>query len=104
MNNEVFNVKESTVAKESGIARAASPRKAILQRAREIARKIAGERGEVYMDLVSRQLINEGITREQLGNAAGAVFKTSEWVWTTRIFMSEAVERQRGTQRIWKLA
>jgi hypothetical protein len=98
-----FNASASTAAKEAGIALASSSRKGILQRAREVARKIALDRGEVYMDLVSRELLKEGITREQLGNAAGAVFKTAEWVWTTRIFMSEAVERQRGTQRIWKL-
>ena len=72
--------KRARDAQRSGIAAAAYPRKEVLQLARDIAKRVALSRltrtcsaDDVYEELAIRGLV------EQLGPAAGAIFKTKDW-------------------------
>lgn len=100
----VFDAAESTVQKEVGIARAVSTRKELLVLAQKVAREVALAEGTVHMDKVSEGLEKLGFTPTHLGNAAGAVFRGSQWTFTRKLHESERVERHSGVQKIWVLS
>jgi hypothetical protein len=97
----MFDASAARQAKEEDMALAANTRTELLNAARFVARKIAAQRGEVYMDLVSEELAKEGLLPEHLGNAAGSVFRGAEWVFTGKLHSSARKDRHAGAQRIW---
>lgn len=74
---ESFNLAEGERRKEQGMQLAADTRQDDLSIARDIARMLNDRFGKVDADMVQDRLIPRGIN---LGNAAGSIFKTKEWV------------------------
>ena len=100
----LFDAAESERLKEAGIAAAAEGREYLLEIARDRARLVARERGEVTMDDVVAALVADGFDPAQLGNAAGAVFKGREWVFTGRFVRSARVASHSNLLRVWRKA
>lgn len=105
----LFDAAESERLKEAGIAAAAEGREYLLEIARDRARLVARERGEVTMDDVVAALVADGFDPAQLGNAAGAVFKgkmggVSEWAFTGRFVRSARVASHSNLLRVWRKA
>lgn len=100
----LFDAAESERRKDAGMALAAASREAILEVARERARFVARERGEVSMDDVVAALVVNGYDPAELGNAAGSVFRGREWVWTGRFVKSARVASHSNLLRVWRLA
>jgi hypothetical protein len=100
----LFDAAESERRKDAGMALAAASREAILEVARERARFVAREHGEVSMDDVAAALVVSGYDPADLGNAAGSVFRGSEWVWTGRFVRSSRVASHSNLLRVWRLA
>lgn len=100
----LFDYAESQRQAELGIGIAASNNAVLLQKAREIARAIALERGEVTADDVQARLMVHGYGPHDLGNAAGAIFRGSEWKWTGRLKKSERIHAHSNLLRVWRLA
>lgn len=66
-------------AKRAGMSAAAAARASVLDIARVVAFELAEEHGVTHADAVQERLISMGITPDQLGNAAGSVFRGSYW-------------------------
>lgn len=78
-----FDVQKSLAAKEHHKAAATVKRQILLCKARQLAREIAlnDAHHRCRMDQVMLRLIQLGYSPKDLGNAAGSVFKTAEWVF-----------------------
>lgn len=100
----LFDAAESERRKEAGIAAAAEGRDYLLEIARDRARLVARERGEVTMDDVVAAMLEDGFNPADLGNAAGAVFKGKEWVFTGRFVRSARVASHSNLLRVWRKA
>jgi hypothetical protein len=101
----LFDRDESERQRDIGMAKAAASRDDVLRRAREIAIVLAAARPDgITSDDVTRALVREGYTPDDLGSAAGSVFKTKDFRWTGRVSTSSRVARHGGIQRIWELA
>lgn len=77
---EDFNRARGEERRDAGIEAAASRRYMILVTARNLAYQIAREKGQVTADDVQEALLGLGISPEALGNAAGGIFRTGDWV------------------------
>lgn len=91
------------LAKQAGIDRAASANAEILSVARRIARELAEQRGEITADDVQAELVRLGYGEHSLGNAAGALFRGSEWEWTGRRRKSRRVHAHANELKCWRL-
>jgi hypothetical protein len=100
--HELFGLAEGEARKEFGMDLAASNRPHALARGREVARELALKSPDmtVTADDVQKVLIPEGI---HLGNAAGSLFRTSEWVWTGEFVKSTRKTNHATLRRIWRL-
>ncbi len=99
----LFDAAESRRHAEVGIAVAAENNASLLITAREIARRIAIERGEVTADDVQERLMLLGHRSDALGNAAGSIFKTREWQYTGRTVNSVRINAHSRLIRVWRL-
>lgn len=75
----LFDAPESLRRRDQGMDRAAQNRAKILRLSRWLAKRHALEHGTVTADDVMRKLDVLGHTPDQLGNAAGSLFRGSEW-------------------------
>ena len=98
--DNLFDYAEAQAAKSRGMKRAASHRSDDLETARSIARHLAQTKGSVTADDVQKELIARDI---DLGNAAGSIFKTKDFVWTGEFYHSERVIGHGNLLRVWKL-
>ena len=98
-----LGVKQAEQLKESGIAQAAAHRAKILAAARDVARKLAAERGTTNADDVAIELEKHGVDSTELGNAAGSIFRGKDWKFVG-FMKSVRVSRHRNQIRIWQLA
>lgn len=115
MRNEIvgislFDLAEAQRRKEDGIARAmaAGARQKVVELAREIARNICIDRGRsgpdwVTSDDVARAMDERGIPYDQLGNAAGAIFRSDEFEPTGEFRQSVRVGSHARMIRVWRL-
>lgn len=99
----LFDLGDGVKAKLDGMECAVSNRTVLLQVARDIAHDLGSNGQEVHADMVMRRLITNGIRPTQLGNAAGAIFTRSEWVFTGRWHRSRRVSNHARCIRIWRL-
>ena len=99
----LFDELEARRRKEEGIARASEGRAAALAIAQEIAVGIARNAGEVDSDLVAEEMERRGIEYASLGNAAGAVFRCADLIWTGRVRASRRASTHGRVIRIWGL-
>lgn len=96
-----FDAAEGDRRKEAGIAGAASSRAALLWFAQAIAAHVGRFGAVVCADDVQAELIRQGHDPEDLGNAAGAMFRGGRWT-CVGFRNSERTARQSGTIREWR--
>lgn len=89
-------------AKEEGKARAAEGHATLLDVARELARRHGQMYGTCTADDVQRALDARGVSVRALGNAAGSLFRGSEWEWTGEFVKSDRVHAHRNLLRVWR--
>ena len=94
---------EGLMLKEWGQLLAAENRADVLAIAQSVAYKLGQEHRHVTIDDVCDQLKVLGIYREELGNAAGSVFKGGRWK-TAGFVLSRQPKRHAGVIRQWTLS
>jgi D-serine deaminase-like pyridoxal phosphate-dependent protein len=102
----LFDVMAGEEARDVGKEQAALVRQQMLAEARSIAISIASSRRSrlVTIDDVQRELLRRGnYTTEDLGNAAGSVFRGSAWKFTGRWYKSMRITNHARHVRIWQL-
>jgi hypothetical protein len=75
----LFDYAQSIQERDKGIKTATSGREQALARARSIAKMIAQINGNITADDVRREYEYRGGSWEDLGNAAGSIFKGKQW-------------------------
>ena len=76
---DTFNFDYVEAEKSKGLCRASHSRKEVLTFARTMAEVIARRNGTVTIDDVQRELEANNLSSEDLGNAAGAIWKGKKW-------------------------
>jgi hypothetical protein len=104
VTQDVFNFAEGQEARDAGLDRAGSPfyRRELLESAKAHAIALGHAIGEVTADDVFRRMLNWGQEPELLGNAAGSIFRGSEWV-CVGVKQSERKSRHAGKISVWRL-
>lgn len=92
---------EGEARKRSGMARAASAKNKELAYARQVARCMAENRGEITADDVAQALGEE--RHAALGNACGSIFVGDEWEFTGRLVKSKRTKANANLLRVWRL-
>lgn len=101
-SGSAFDADEGDRRRDEGIARAAAGHPAILWFAKAIAVHIGRRGGLVCADDVQAELIRQDHQPEDLGNAAGAIFKDrTVWKWNGTVRNSTRIARQSGVLREW---
>lgn len=110
-HHTLFDLVIAQRLKEQGIARAVGKggRSKVIAIAREIARDICLERGRsgtgwVTSDDVAREMDERGIPYDQLGNAAGAIFRGEDFEPTGEFKPSVRVGSHARMIRVWRLS
>jgi hypothetical protein len=100
-----FNLFAGEDLKEHGIERACWTRGMLLDQAREIAFDIARSRGEVTYDDVYVEMLKRDLHPENMGNAAGSVFRDrSTFSFTGRWSKSARITNHARVNRVWTLS
>lgn len=101
IQQSLFDRKTSLALKDKGMQQAADARVDELAYARAVARDIARYGDSTCdADQVQQVLAKYDI---DLGNAAGSLFKTDEWVWTGQFRQSARVKNHGRLLRVWRL-
>lgn len=100
-----FDRRAAKEKKSQGMLFAAESRQDILKLAREGAQKAALSREDRTATSEDAQayLISLGYSPEQLGNAAGSIFKDGEWAFTGGWKNSTRVSTHSRAVRVWRL-
>lgn len=100
----IFDAIAANEAADQGIARAATHNSTVLEAAKQQAIEIGRVKGEVTADDVQAALMAAGWGEEDLGNAAGSVFRNPKlWLWDdNRTVKSTRVKRHGALIRVWK--
>ena len=101
---DLFDLLEANQLKETGMTNAMNGSKhLLLDRARHVAKQIAMLRDSrtVSADDVFKALAEEGIT-ESLGNAAGSLFRGSEWEFTGERIKSRRISNHAREIKVWR--
>ena len=101
-DNFEFDLEKSKQKKEEGMARAAMNRKDLLNFARAVAKELAHKREWITADDVQAKLLTIGV-RQNLGPAAGSLFRGDEWIFTGRYIKSSRVSNHARILRVWRL-
>ena len=104
MTQTDFNFDAAAAARDAGLDRACNPsfRKEALRKAKAHAIALGLVLGEVTADDVKRRMLNYGDDPDNLGNAAGAIFRQDpawEYVGSKP---SEQVRRHAGRISVWR--
>ena len=100
MNN--FDYAEAQRRKEIGMHQAAEARPALLADAQTIAKRVALRWEVVTSDDVAAEMMAVGLRYEDLGNAAGSVFR-SDFAWTGRVTSSIRPSTHGRMIKVWRL-
>jgi len=98
----IFDLMAATQLKERGIE-IAEKGNIFLELARDSARSIAATRGRVTADDVIREMLEMGYQGDELGNAAGALFKKG-FKKTGEYVPCERVNSHARAIAVWRLA
>ena len=98
----LFNAAEAQRRKDAGMRKAADARGELLIQAQAIARRIAETWSVVTADDVAMCMNQRGIRYEDLGNAAGSVFR-SDFEWTGKVTPSIRASTHGRTIKVWRL-
>ena len=103
MTMDLFDLAEAKRLKEEGMASAAANKHDLLKHARHVAKQIAMLRDSrtVTADDVSRAFAREGIT-DSLGNAAGSIFRGSDWEFTGERINSQRKTNHSREIKVWR--
>jgi len=104
MSDSLFDYAEGQRLKNEGIKRAANNPVRPLDHAKAFAREAALQRGEVTADDVYKAFIARGMDYTSLGNAAGAIFRGREWVFTGKWLPSARPSNHAHMNRVWRLS
>jgi hypothetical protein len=99
----LFDLTKGLQLKKEGKKKARMAKGELLERAREIARDVGEAKEFVTADDVQRQLIKEGHHPFALGNAAGSIFRGSEWEFTGRMVKSARISNHGHQNMVWRL-
>ena len=105
MTQTGFDFDAAQEARDAGIDRACNPafRKEALVKAKAHAMALGHSLGLVTVDDVKRRMLNYGDDPDELGNAAGAIFRQDP-VWEyVGSKPSEQVKRHAGRISVWRL-
>ena len=102
----LWDAAASEQAAQAGIDQAAANHASLLTFARELAREIARSRADrcCTADDVQAEIERRGISVRALGNAAGGLFRGTEWTWTGRWQKSARLHAHANPLRIWHLS
>ena len=98
----LFDLIEAERRKEEGMARAADARATALALAKQYAVTLAETHGEITSDDVALAMEQDGHRYEDLGNAAGSLFR-GRFEWTGRTATSARVSTHGRIIRVWRL-
>jgi hypothetical protein len=100
-----FDLAEGERLRDAGIAQAqdAFSRRNLIIAARQIALRIASERGCVTADDVYAEMEKQNLDPELLGNAAGSLFRGKEFVFFGEWKKSSRVSNHARMNRVWHL-
>ena len=98
----LFDAAEAQRRKDAGMTKAADARHQLLTHAQAIARRIADNLGNVTSDDVASVMQQRGLRYEDLGNAAGSVFRT-DFEWTGKVVASVRVSTHGRMIKVWRL-
>lgn len=99
---DLFDITESLDLKAGGMELAATTRSELLDTARAIALEL-GRRGDVTADDVGRMMEQRGYAVEDLGPAAGSIFKTKQWQFTGVRVASSRKSNHGRELKVWRL-
>ena len=101
-----FDLVESERRRDLGIAQVedAFCRRRLMKEARRLALEIASRRGSVTADDVFAEMYKRGLHPELLGNAAGGLFRSKEFVFFGEWKKSSRVSNHARMNRVWYLA
>ena|ERR1700733_1849895 len=99
-----LDLKEGIRLKNEGHERAVTPRQEAVRDARDVAVGVAREKGDVTFDDVYEKMIRLGLNPKALGPAAGALFRTHEFVFTGEWRKSPRTTNHARMNRVWRLA
>jgi hypothetical protein len=100
---DLFDLEKGRELKEEGMAAATSTKADRLFMARQIAKRMPGARTSgITSDDVWREMTARGIY-EDLGNAAGSLFKGGEWRWTGQYRQTTKVTNHARRVMVWVL-
>jgi hypothetical protein len=97
---------ESKRRKEQGMTRAANSKPELLAVARECAiwhARFGGGLGTCTADDVARVMEDRGHNYSNLGNAAGSIFKKSDWNFTGEYVKSAKASAHARDIKVWRL-
>ena len=101
---DLFDYAKATEARDLGMMSAAERRAELLDVARDVARAHAvRNNGTCTAEDVARQFARMGIEWSELGNAAGSIFKTKDWVNTGEFKRNSRVQSHARIIWIWRL-
>src|SRR5215472_16015410 len=104
-NKRTFDPKKARAEREADMTLALESlgRQELVEVARDIAEEIARKRGGVTADDYSRQMLQEGFDPNDLGPAAGCVFRDKRFKQSGEWRKSERVSNHASDLRIWVL-
>jgi hypothetical protein len=100
-DQSLFDLADGTRRKEEGMSLAASHRSELLEVAQGIALELADWRGFVTSDDVAARLVRLGFSYEDLGNAAGSVFRLPSLEWSGRVVKSRRPSAHARMVKVW---
>ena len=98
----IFDYAEAQRRKKVGMHLAADARPTLLGDAQTIAKQIALRWEVVTSDDVAAVMMAEGMRYEDLGNAAGSVFR-SDFAWTGKVTSSIRPSTHGRMIKVWRL-
>ena len=103
--NDLFDLAQGEKEKSRGMSAAQWNRSDLLSEARKIACELAmtRETRECHADNVNREMKRRGIPFEELGPAAGSIFKGKDWIFTGKRIKSARISNHARELKVWRL-
>jgi len=103
----LFDPVEGRRRKEEGMSRASAKHGELLRMTRAVAVQIARGRLDscCWADLVQQEMLRryEWYAPDMLGNAAGSIFRGTEWTFTGRRVQSARIANHSRELKVWHL-
>lgn len=100
--DDQLDLLEGIKRKREGMERAAKHKSPLLEKARMVAVTIGRKQRYVTADDVRRHMAEASMSMEELGNAAGSLFRTKDWRFTGRRVKSKYVANHAKEVNVWE--